>query len=162
MKSNPVHDADKESCGIAQRLLTQMRHAVLGTLDPVNGVPMLSQIATQVDEDGCPIALLAGLAAHSRALVQDPRAGLLVTDTSAIKGDVMTHARLSLEVVAIKLGPDEVRRARWLQRDPKARIYIGLPDFSFWRLTPVSGLLNAGFGRAYKLGPEDILIPPTA
>ena len=73
----------------------------------------------------------------------------------------MTHARLSLMGRAVLAGPDPERRARWLARDPKATVYIDLPDFSFWRIEPVSGLLNAGFGQAYRLTPADMLKPPT-
>ena len=47
-------------------------------------------------------------------------------------------------------------RARWLERNPKATIYIDLPDFAFVRLLPVSALLNGGFARAFRLSPEDL------
>jgi putative heme iron utilization protein len=47
-------------------------------------------------------------------------------------------------------------RARWLERTPKAQLYIDLPDFAFVRLTPVSALLNGGFARAFRLAPEDL------
>ena len=51
---------------------------------------------------------------------------------------------------------DLALRARWLARNPKAKVYIDLPDFSFVRLTPVSALLNGGFARAFRLSPDDI------
>ena len=54
------------------------------------------------------------------------------------------------------------RRGRWLARDPRAQLYIDLPDFRFWRLEPLSSLLNAGFGRAYRLAAADMLKPPAA
>jgi putative heme iron utilization protein len=47
-------------------------------------------------------------------------------------------------------------RARWLDRSPKAALYIDLPDFAFVRLTPISALLNGGFARAFRLSPEDL------
>jgi putative heme iron utilization protein len=56
-------------------------------------------------------------------------------------------------------GDDPARpglRDRWLERNPRARIYIDLPDFAFVRLTPVSALLNGGFARAFRLDPEDL------
>lgn len=157
MATDPIRTTDDEAREIARRLIRDMRHAVLGTLDPDTGTPLLTRIAVQRDHDGTPLALLSGLAAHSRALAADPRAGLLVTDGTAAKGDVMTHARLSIQALARPAPPDPVRRDAWLARDPKARVYIDLPDFRFWRIEPQGALLNAGFARAYRLTPADLL-----
>lgn len=157
MSINPIQSTDDEARQIAWRLIHDMRHAVLGTLDPDSGTPLLTRIAVQTDRDGTPLALLSGLAAHSRALAADSRAGLLITDGAAIKGDVMTHARLSIQAIAVPADPDPLRRSAWLERDPKARVYIDLPDFRFWRIEPQRALLNAGFARAYVLSPADLL-----
>ncbi|RCW88877.1 HugZ family protein [Paracoccus lutimaris] len=159
MKPDPIRPTDDEARTLARRLLATMRHASLGTLDAENGLPLVTRIAVQTDTDGTPLALLSGLAAHSRALARDPRAGLLVADEPG-RGDAMTHARLSVMGRAVSAAADAERKARWLAHDPKARIYIDLPDFSFWRIEPVSGLLNAGFGQAYRLTPADMLKPP--
>lgn len=157
-RPDPVARPDAETYAIVEGLVAAMRHAVLGCLDPATGAPHLSRIAVQPDCDNVPLALLAGLAAHSRALQADPRAGLLIAAPPGAKGDPMTEARLSLQVRAEVAAPDPARRAAWLARNPKAQVYIDLPDFRFWRLVPVSGLLNAGFGRAVAFGPQDL--PP--
>ena len=34
---------------------------------------------------------------------------------------------------------------------------MDFPDFAFWRLKVVSGSLNGGFGRAYRMAAEDLL-----
>lgn len=162
MIKDPIRQTDDEARDIARRLLAEMRHATLGTLDPDSGTPLLTRIAVQLDEDGTPLALLSGLSAHTRALKADPRAGLLVADASATKGDAMTHARLSVLARAVIAPADPDRRARWLKHDPKAQVYIDLPDFNFWRIEPQSGLLNAGFARAYRLSPDDMRKPPQA
>lgn len=159
---DPIRQTDDHARQIVQHLLSEMRHATLGTLDPDSGTPLLTRIAMQLDEDGTPIALLSGLSAHTRALKADPRAGLLITDANATKGDVMTHPRLSILARAMRAKSDPDRRRRWLKNDPKAQIYIDLPDFNFWRFEPHSGLLNAGFARAYRLTPEDMTKPPQA
>ncbi|MDS9469874.1 pyridoxamine 5'-phosphate oxidase family protein [Paracoccus sp. MBLB3053] len=157
MKQEPIRPTDDEARALARRLLANMRHANLGTLDPETGTPLVTRIAVQIDESGVPVALLSGLAAHTRALLADPRAGLLVTDDEAAKGDVMTHARLSVLAQAEQVPTTAEMRAAWLAQDPKAKVYIDLPDFRFWRLLPQSGLLNGGFGRAFKLSPADML-----
>ncbi len=160
MKIDPIRTTDDEARALAQRLIREMKHAVLGTLDPDSGTPLLTRIAIQTDRDGCPLALLSGLAAHTRAIKADPRAGLMVADDSVTKGDPMTHARLSVLTHAVPAEPDAERRARWLANDPKATVYIDLPDFNFWRLEPQSGMLNGGFARAYRLTPDDMLKAP--
>lgn len=159
MKQDPIRQTTDQARAIARQLLADARHASLGTLDPETGAPLVTRIALQTDADGAPLALLSGLAAHTRAITADPRVGLmLVADAS--KGDAMTHARLSILGRAVPAPADDARRALWLTRDPKARVYFDLPDFRFWRIEPVSGLLNAGFAQAFRLGPADMLKPP--
>lgn len=158
MRMDPIRDTTNEARALARQLLAGARHAGLGTLDPGTGVPLVTRIALQTDADGAPLALLSGLAAHTRALAADPRAGLLIAAEPA-KGDAMTHARLSILGRAMPVPADEARRARWLARDPKAGVYLDLPDFRFWRIEPLSGLLNAGFGQAFRLQPADMLEP---
>lgn len=157
-RRDPVARPDADSRALLAALLHGMRHAVLGTLDPETGTPHLSRIAVQADADGVPLALLSGLAAHSRALAADPRAGLLIAPAEASRGDPMTQPRLSLSVRAEAAAPDPARRAAWLSANPKATVFIDLPDFRFVRLVPVSGLLNAGFGRATRFDAADL--PP--
>lgn len=162
METNPIRPTDEEARRLARRLIANMRHAALGTLDVQSGAPLVTRIATQPDLDGTPLALLSGLAAHSRALAADPRVGLLVTDDPDAKGGLMNHARLSILARAEPAPLDPGRRGRWLARDPKATVYIDLPDFRFWRLVPVSGLLNGGFGRAFQLTADDMIETPAA
>jgi putative heme iron utilization protein len=64
-----------------------------------------------------------------------------------------------LRALADFVPPDDPRRtelrARWLARNPKATVYIDLPDFAFVRLVPQSALLNGGFARAFRLSAAD-------
>ena len=162
MKQEPIRPTDEQARDLARRLLSQMRHAVMGTLDPATGTPLVTRISVQIDDDGIPVALLSGLSAHSRALQADLRVGLLVSDDEAVKGDPMAHARLSI-LARAELAPlDEHRREQWLARAPKARAYIDLPDFRYWRLVPQSALLNGGFGQAFHLTPDDMRQTPAA
>lgn len=159
MNKDPIRPTTEEARALARGLIAETRHATLGTLDPDTGIPLVTRIALQSDHDGTPLALLSGLAAHSRALAADPRAGLMLAADPG-KGDAMTHARLSILGRAVLAEADTALRDRWLARDPKARVYFDLPDFRFWRIEPLSGLLNAGFGQAFRLGAADMLKPP--
>lgn len=155
MAAAPLRPTDAAARRSARGMLAAMRHATLAVNDPATGHPHLSRIACQPDADGLPLALLSGLAFHSRALAADPRAGLLI-ETRRDRGDPMTWPRLSLQVVARMVPRSEALRQRWLAAHPKAAVFIDLPDFQFWRLEPQSGLLNAGFGSAYRLTPADL------
>lgn len=159
MKNDPIRDTSDDARALARQLLATARHASLGTLDPDTGIPLVTRIALQTDPDGTPLALLSGLSSHSRALAADARAGLMVV-ADAEKGDAMTHARLSILGRAVLAPPDPERAERWLARDPKAKVYLQLPDFRFWRIELLSGLLNAGFAQAFRLTPADMLKPP--
>lgn len=151
---------DGEARNTVRALLSPMRHATLAVLDPATGYPHLSRILCQLDADGALVALLSGIAAHSRALAIDPRAGLLI-DAPPSRGDPMTQARLSLQVMAAPLPSTPSLRAHWIDRHPRSKLFLGLADFAFWRLTVLRGMLNAGFGAAFLLGPDDLLAPAT-
>lgn len=155
---SPFRTFDDSARDTARGLLSDMRHATLAVLDGSTGFPHLSRILCQTDPDGVPVALLSGIATHSRALAVDPRAGLLV-DAPPSRGDAMSQPRLSLQINATPVPMTEVLRAHWLARHPKSKLFLGLPDFTFWQLTPVGGLLNAGFGAAFRLGPGDLTAP---
>ena len=51
---------------------------------------------------------------------------------------------------------DEAGR-RYLNRHPKAKLYAGFKDFSFFRIAPSGAHLVAGFGRIVDLRPEQFL-----
>lgn len=156
---DPINPTDDDARALAQRLIQTARYAALATLEPETGGPAISRIAVQPGVDGHPVTLISGLAAHTRALIADPRAALLLGEPGE-KGDPLTHPRLSLSVTAeeIKAGAEEqALRTLWLERQPKAKLYIDLPDFRFLRLHMTAGLLNGGFGRAYRLGATDLV-----
>jgi putative heme iron utilization protein len=155
MSRDPIRATSLEARQTAQQMLAAMRHAVLAVNDPETGHPHLSKIACQTDGAGVPVALLSGLAIHSRALAADPRAA-----TRADRGDPMTWPRMSLQVVAQVIADPAGLRDHWLQAHPKAAVFIDLPDFRFWRLQPQAGFLNAGFGAAFRLTPADLAPDP--
>lgn len=50
-------------------------------------------------------------------------------------------------------------RQRYLNHNPKAELYVGLGDFSFFRLELEGASLNGGFGKAFNLTYDDLLCP---
>ena len=155
---DPVRPADAEARALAQGLLA-LGHAALAWTDPETGTPGISRIAFARDAEAGMLTLVSGLAPHFRALRTNPDCALMLGEVGD-KGDPLTHPRLMIRARAAFVAPDDSARpgirARWLERTPKAQVYIDLPDFAFVRLTPVSALLNGGFARAFRLSPQDL------
>ena len=116
-------------------------------------------VALATDPAGAPVSLISGLAQHTVALRANPACALLI-GTPGGKGDPLTHPRLTLHGRARLLDRDGAEHAasypHFLAQRPKAKLYIDLPDFRFVRFEITDGLLNAGFGKAFKVTPDDL------
>ena len=157
-RPDPIQPANAEALALARGLLA-LGHAALAWIDPETGTPGISRIAFARDPDVGLLTLVSGLAPHFRALRERPDCALMLGEVGPT-GDPLTHPRLMIRARAGFIAPDDPARpairARWLTRNPKAQVYIDLPDFAFVRLAPLSALLNGGFARAFRLGPEDL------
>lgn len=157
-RPDPVQPADAEALALARSLLT-LGHAALAWSDPDTGTPGISRIAFARDPEAGMLTLVSGLAPHFRALRDRPDCALMLGEVGP-KGDPLTQPRLMIRARASFVPADDPARpglrARWLDRNPKATVYIDLPDFAFVRLAPVSALLNGGFARAFRLSPDDL------
>ncbi len=157
-RPDPVQPANDDALALVRQLLS-LGHAALAWQDPDTGNPGISRIAFARDPEAGMLTLVSGLAPHFRALRDRPDCALMLGEVGD-KGDPLTHPRLMIRAQASYVPPhDPARsgiRARWLDRNPKAQVYIDLPDFAFVRLTPVSALLNGGFARAFHITPEDL------
>lgn len=159
-KPDLLQPVDDDTRRAARTLLREARSGTLATLSVEAGAPSASRVLVCVDPDGAPVLLMSGLSPHTSALEADPRASLLVGEPG--RGDPLAHARLSISGVAEKIVDADARarlRDRCLQRHPKSKLYIDLPDFSFWRLEPTNGSYIAGFGRAHALTHDDLITP---
>lgn len=156
--ADPVRDVDDDARRLARRLLADAGHGALATLEPDTGHPMASRCAIALDADGVPLLLVSALSAHTGALRADPRCSILVGEPGA--GDALAHPRLTVVGRARVILPGKQAatqaRTRWLERHPKAALYVDFADFSFWRLEPERASLVGGFGRAYRLSPADL------
>lgn len=154
------NETDADAVTLARTLLRNARLGALATLDPESGTPLASRVAMATDADGAPVILTSRLAAHTRAILADPRCALLVGEPG--KGDPLAHPRLSVNCRARRLDRadpvDRIAVRRYLNRNGKAKLYADFADFSYFRLEPVSALLNGGFGRAYRLDPPHLLV----
>lgn len=156
---DPVAEADASARLLAQDLLARARHASLSFIDPATAKPGISRIAFGLDPQGCPLTLISALSQHAGALRADADCAVMVGEVGD-KGDPLTHPRLMIRARAVFVAADDPTRpdlrAHWLKGHPKAALYVDFADFAFARLVPVQALLNAGFGRAYRLSAADL------
>ncbi len=147
------YDAIAES----RRLLRTIRAGGLATLAP-DGFPFASLVNVATDVDGAPLLLLSGLSGHTKHLLADPRASLLLAEAG--KGDPLAHPRLTLVGRVLRVADAAQRartKARFLARHPKSALYADFGDFGFWRFEALRIHLNGGFARAANFDPAQIL-----
>jgi putative heme iron utilization protein len=153
-RAAPAFDA----LALAKTLLRSVSAGALATLD-AQGAPFSSLTSVATDVDGRPLLLLSRLAAHTGHLEADARASLMLARLG--RGDPLAHPRLTLTGRVSRLERDSVEhervRRRFLAAHPKAALYAGFADFSFWRLDPSQAHLNGGFARAAQLAGAELL-----
>lgn len=158
-KRDVLRQTDAEAIRLAKTLLRSARFGALAVLDPSTGGPLASRVGVATDIDGTPIVLTSMLSAHTPAILADPRCSLLLGEPG--KGDPLAHPRISLICRATKVEKDAASHPRvsrrYLNRNPKAQLYAGLGDFSFFRLDIERASLNGGFGKAYALTRPDLI-----
>ena len=159
-RPDPVAPADDEGRALAHRLL-RANHAALAYLDAESHAPGISRIAFGLSATGHPMTLISALAPHFEGLQACADCAVMLAD-EATKGDPLTHPRLMIRAQARFIAPDDPDRAQmrdhWLASHPKSALYIDFADFAFVVLSPVSGLLNGGFARAYRLSAQDLMM----
>ena len=128
----------------------------LATIDRASGYPYASLITLATDASGAPTLLISTLARHTANLAADPRASVMIDETSAL-ADPLQGARVTLHGRAAPVTDDAVKR-RFLARHPEAAFYAGFPDFAFWRLDVEGANYIGGFGRIFDLAPGELLL----
>ncbi|WP_108883542.1 pyridoxamine 5'-phosphate oxidase family protein [Anderseniella sp. Alg231-50] len=145
-----------EAIRVARTLLRTSRVTTLATLDP-SGYPYSTVTNLIVEPDGVPAVFMSGLTVHARNITADARVSMTVADTGS---DVMTTARLTLSGQAVRVPDAQVPalKARYVERFPKARLYLGLPDALWYRVRGEAVQLNGGPAQnANSVTPEDLL-----
>lgn len=136
------------------QLIRANRWAALATLH--ESAPFASMVAyvPEVDFSGF-LLHLSRLAPHTRNLMADPRASLVISESDTGGDDPQTLARVSIQgtVVELTRGSSDYTdaRERYLERLPEAEQLFGFGDFMLFRLLPLDARYTGGFARAYTL-----------
>ncbi len=148
-------DADFDPVHLARSLLRRRRQGALATLMTDSGAPYCSLVNVASDADGSPILLISRLAVHTKNVLADSRASLMLDERGA--GDPLEGARIMLAGRAEEASADDRLRRRYLNAHPSAEVFANFKDFSFFRISPEGAHLVAGFGRIVDLRPEQFL-----
>jgi putative heme iron utilization protein len=161
-KIDPIRPTDDAARALARNLIDGARTGALAVRDPDHGAPMVSRVAVATDAEGRPVSLISDLSHHTRALDADPVCSLLLGEPGR-KGDPLTHPRITLLCRARRVRHGDAGhgalRDRYLAAQPKAKLYIDFADFGFAVFEVTEAHLNGGFGKAYRLTPEDLARP---
>jgi putative heme iron utilization protein len=138
----------------AKKLMREGLSGALATLMPGTGDPYCSLVNVATDHDGSPLLLLSRLAVHTKNLLADARASLMLDERKA--GDPLEGARVML-MGTIAAAAEPPARRRYLARHPEAEAFAGFADFAIYRMQIARAHLVAGFGRIVDLAAGDVL-----
>lgn len=140
-----------------RELLEGRRQAALGTLD--GGAPFVSMVVYGLERrpglPPAPLIHVSRLAPHTRQLLADARASLLIMLPDVGAGDPQALARLTLQCVAAVVPADDPgysgARAAYLEHLPQQEYLFSFPDFVLFRLEPQAARYVRGFAKAFSL-----------
>jgi len=148
-------DASRDPAAAARALIRRERVGVLSTLSVrLGGAPFGSLAPYGLSAGGTPLLLLSALAQHTRNVIADPRASLLVADSATLAADPRRAPRVIVvgRVVAVEAADEPAVRDRYLAVHPDARELLAL-GFRFYRLEPAEVVYVGGLAQAAFLPP---------
>jgi heme iron utilization protein len=138
----------------AKKLMREARSGALATLLAGPDDPYCSLVNVATAVDGTPLLLISRLAIHTKNVLADPRASLMLDERK--EGDPLQGARVMLMGTVAKTESPDARR-RYLAYQPEAEMFADFADFAFYELRLKGAHLVAGFGRIVDLSPADLL-----
>jgi putative heme iron utilization protein len=148
----PTSDFDPKAT--AKKLIHEARSGALATLMAGSGDPYCSLVNVATAADGTSLLLISKLAIHTKNILLDPRASLMLDERK--EGDPLQGARVMLMGTVTKTESADARR-RYLAYQPEAEMFADFADFAFYELKLKGAHLVAGFGRIVDLSAADVL-----
>ncbi len=147
----PLYDSDCPTPTHGERARTLVASVATGTLCTIAkepaGFPYGSFVTFALDGP-VPVFFISTMAEHTRNLLADARASLLVAEGG--QEDPLANGRVTLLGHCRRLRDGEERgtaKAAYLQAHPNAAYYVEYKDFDFWRLDVDALRYIGGYGR---------------
>lgn len=162
--ASPILETTADAILAAKTIMRQARYGAIAVLEEGTSHPIVTRTNCALTMEGDPVFLMSDLAAHTKGLKQDARSSLMLGELG--KGDPLAHPRLTLignttrvnTLTESEQKTEAAQRQRYLNRHPKAELYNQLPDFHLYRMKVERALFNAGFGKAYTLTRDDLIL----
>ena len=148
---------ERRNADIVRLLIRGRGVGSLATNMADGGAPYASLVTYACDHRAQPVFLFSTLSDHTKNILADGRASLLVEDTSR-RQNPQTGPRVSL-MGKIKRVKSPELRVRFLARHPEASLYEGFGDFGFFRMSVERAHYVGGFARAIWFDAKHILTP---
>ncbi|MGB7325302.1 MAG: pyridoxamine 5'-phosphate oxidase family protein [Rubripirellula sp.] len=137
-----------------------MKVAVAGSLGTLtdDSAPFVSLVTVSVTGPRSVAMLLSGLAVHTKNLMRNPAASLLLVSPGGESGDPLAGSRVTLTGTVKKLSraDDGDVRGAFLAKHPSAAMYADFGDFSFFVLDIDQAHLVAGFGKIVTVSGDEL------
>ncbi|MBI3498452.1 MAG: DUF2470 domain-containing protein [Proteobacteria bacterium] len=142
----PSAGSDALSMAVTARgLLRAADRGALATTLKGKARPYVSLVLLAVDHDASPLLMISDLAEHTKNLLAEPQASLLVDATQGL-AEPLAGARATL-IGTIAKSAEPRHRQRFLSRHPDACAYEAFHDFNVYAMCVERVHLVAGFGR---------------
>lgn len=151
-RRDPINPTTDDARLLAKDILANTRFGAIAVNLP-DGRPYVARVAILADQ-GSLLTLISTLSTHTSALKANRACAILIGEPGR-KGDPLTHPRMTL-ICQAKQVDKSAHRNIWLGGIPKAKLYYDFTDFELIRLIPSEIHLNGGFGKAFRLSPEDL------
>jgi heme iron utilization protein len=152
----PEEDREPTRAQKARSLVEARGFGALATVSRRKpGHPFASVVKYGTGREGRPLLLLSALAVHTKNILADPRASLMVFEETA--ADPLASARVTLAGEVRPVDDTELAglRARYIERHPEAARYFEFGDFSLYRLAVDEAYYVGGFGEmGWISGPD--------
>jgi heme iron utilization protein len=146
--------AMNETAKLAKEALLAGKVGTLATLDFETGAPFASLVNYSCFAKGYPVFLLSRLARHTKSILADARASLMIAELPRT-GDALTGLRATFMGHVEMIAPEAVNKA-YLAKHPYAETYMGFGDFGFYLLVPKTIHVVGGFGRIETFTADDM------
>ncbi|MEQ1588902.1 MAG: DUF2470 domain-containing protein [Gallionella sp.] len=141
----------------ARKMLRAHRYGVLSTISKkFDGYPFGSITPYLVDHDGSLIILISTLAEHTKNIQQNSRVSLISHNQS--DPQIQTQGRITV-IGDAKLASNQAQIGlRYMRYFPEAQAYLGMHDFSFYRIQSIAIRYIAGFGGIHWVDMEQYAV----
>ncbi|MCP5161109.1 MAG: pyridoxamine 5'-phosphate oxidase family protein [Hahellaceae bacterium] len=143
----------------AIQLLTSFKTLQLATLNP-EGYPEASYTPFIKDE-GTFYIFISELASHTRNLHYHPHTSIFFIQDERDSKNLFARIRLSISANCEFISNNDEHWAVIMEKfklihGPTIEVLMGLPDFNLVALTPTKATFVKGFGKAFRLNPQDL------